>query len=81
MLDPINLYELETESRHHHQERLHEAAQWRLAQLAQQRNNAISKPLTAKPSLFTALLRRLLPLRSVKTAPTKMGKPARPIAQ
>ncbi len=79
MLDPTNLYEIETQSRLNYQERLHEAEQWRLAKLATQEARPQSNQLAPKPSLFSAFLRRLLPVGQPKISHAKAVKTVKPI--
>ena len=79
MLNPSNLYEFETQSRLEYQERLREAEQRRLAQLAMQAAKSQSDPSTPKLSLFFAFLRRLMPRGNPKIAPAKSIKSVRPI--
>ena len=75
MLDPTNLYEIETQNRLNYEERLHEAEQWRLAKLA---NSTPNRP-TPKLPLFFAFLRRLLPVGQPKLSHAKAVKTVKPI--
>ena len=75
MLDPTNLYEIETQSRLDYQERLHEAEQWRLAKLAHPQSNQLAPKLP----LFFAFLRRLVPRGNPKGSHAKAVKSVRPI--